>query len=85
MTGVEPAGQGAEGGEDELGLRRDEAAARDQAPAMADPELGVEMAGELGPLLGGIGLVAQKQAVDLGLARDGAAARVGEAGIRDCR
>ena len=34
MMGVEPAGQRAEGGQDQLGRGRDEAAARDQPAAM---------------------------------------------------
>ena len=47
MVRVEAAGERSEGGEDELGVGGDEAAARDLAAAMADPELGVEMAGKL--------------------------------------
>ena len=85
MMGVEPAGQRPEGGQDQLGRGRDEAAARDLPAAMIDPELGVEMAAELGPGLGGIGLVAQDQPVDLGLLDDRPAAMVGEARDRDCR
>ena len=70
MMGVEPAGQRAEGGQDQFALSGDEAAARHHPAAMADPELGMEMAGKLGPLFAGIGLVAQHQTVHLGLVDD---------------
>ena len=51
MMGVEPAGQRAEGGQDQLALRRHEAAPRDQPAAQVQAQLGVEMAGQFGPRL----------------------------------
>ena len=63
MARVQPAGERPEGGKDQLASRRDEAAAGDLAAAMVDSQLGMEMAGQLGPRLGGVGLVAKEQAV----------------------
>ncbi len=54
MPRIEPAGERAEGRKDQLALGGDEAAAGDLAAAMVDPELGVEMAGQLGPRFGGV-------------------------------
>src|SRR5438309_5901649 len=81
MVRIEAAGQRPERRHDDLARRRDEAAARDLATAKMDPELGVEMAGDLGARLLAPRFVAEDDAAKLDLFGDAAAAMIGEARI----
>src|SRR5688572_3621062 len=81
MMGVEPAGQAAEGGQDQLGLGHYEAAARHVAALEVEAELGVEVTAKLGTGLADLGFMAQNDAVDHRFLDDLTAAMVGEAGV----
>ena len=81
MGRIQAAGERAEGRQDKLALRRDEAAARDQPAAMMDAKLRVEMAGKLAARLAGARFMAQDEAIHLGLVDHRAAAGIGEARI----
>src|SRR5204863_7737333 len=78
MMGVEPPGKRPECGKDQLGRGGDEAAARDLAAAMRDPELRMEMAAQLRAGLGRLRLVPKHQSVDLRLLDERAATIVDE-------
>ena len=76
MMRVESAGERAERGQDKLGGGGDEAAARNLAAADADPQFGVEMAGQLRAYLVPLGFVAKDEAVDLGFFEDRSSAMI---------
>src|SRR3546814_19385670 len=67
MVGVEPAGERAERGQDQLGAGRDEAAPRHAAAAQRHPQFGMKMARKLGARLAGHRFMAKHQPRDLGL------------------
>lgn len=67
VGGVEAASERAEGRQDDLGRGLDEAAPRDAAAAHGDGKLGVKMARNLRSGVSRVGLVAQDDAVHLGL------------------
>ena len=79
--GIEAPGERSERRHDDLGRGFDEAAARDLAALEAQPELGMEMAGDLRPGFAAHRLVAQDDAGNFDLFGDAAAAMVGEARI----
>ena len=85
MMGVEPAGQRAECGHDELGRRRDEAAARDLAALEVQPQLGMEMAGDFRPRLVAHRFVAKDDPGDLDLILDAARRNGRRSPDRGCR
>src|SRR3546814_2671413 len=81
MVGVEPAGERAERGQDQLGAGRDEASPRHAAAAQRHPPFGMKMARKLGARLAGHRFMAKHQPRDLGLVHDLAAAMVDPRGI----
>ena len=78
MPGIQPAGERAESGKDQLSLRSDEAAARDAPAVDAEPKLGMKMAGNLGAMLVAKRFVAEQDSAELDLVDDGPAAMVGK-------
>ena len=64
MGRVEPAGERAERGQDQLGLRDDETAPRDLPALEVEPELGVKMARHFGPRVVAHRLMAKDDAGD---------------------
>ena len=81
MVRVESAGQRAERRQDHLGLRDDEAAARDLPALEIEPELGMIVARHFRARIAADRFMAQDDPGDLDLLDQSAAAMIGKAGI----
>ena len=81
MMGIEPAGQRAECGQDQLRRGDDKAAARDMPSLEMEPKLGMIMSRHLGSGIVAHRFMAQDNAADLNLILDASAAMVGKARV----